>query len=155
MLLVSTRSTTPTWILQEKWGRAAPDLVGQPRGVDLISCQSQRERPSPTNLARFIIGMGGSLLASTSPMWRPHVLPELPIARNPSCSNRRTPSTASPSRGDSRRRSAQESLLTALLLEEGQTPPETLAEPSEEMSAEQLKEYLENLRPEDFGKFNM
>jgi bifunctional DNase/RNase len=50
---------------------------------------------------------------------------------------------------------AQESLLTALLLEEGQTPPETLAEPSEEMSAEQLKEYLENLRPEDFGKFNM
>jgi len=50
---------------------------------------------------------------------------------------------------------AQESLLTALLLEEGQTPPETLAEPSDEMSAEQLKEYLENLRPEDFGKFNM
>ena len=50
---------------------------------------------------------------------------------------------------------AQESLLTALLLEEGQTAPETLAEPSDEMSAEQLKEYLENLRPEDFGKFNM
>jgi bifunctional DNase/RNase len=50
---------------------------------------------------------------------------------------------------------AQESLLTALLLEEGQTPPETLAEPSDEMSADQLKEYLENLRPEDFGKFNM
>jgi len=46
-------------------------------------------------------------------------------------------------------------LLTALLLEEGQSAPETLAEPSEEMSAEQLKEYLENLRPEDFGKFNM
>ena len=50
---------------------------------------------------------------------------------------------------------AQESLLTALLLEEGQSVPETLAEPSEEMSAEQLKEYLENMRPEDFGKFNM
>jgi bifunctional DNase/RNase len=50
---------------------------------------------------------------------------------------------------------AQESLLTALLLEEGQAAPETLAEPSEEMSAEQLKEYLENMRPEDFGKFNM
>ena len=42
-----------------------------------------------------------------------------------------------------------------LLLEDGQTTPETLAEPSEEMSADQLKEYLENLRPEDFGKFNM
>jgi hypothetical protein len=50
---------------------------------------------------------------------------------------------------------AQESLLTALLLEEGQTPTETLAEPADEMSAEQLKQYLENMRPEDFGKFNM
>jgi bifunctional DNase/RNase len=50
---------------------------------------------------------------------------------------------------------AQESLLTALLLEEGQSAPETLAEPSDEMSADQLKEYLENMRPEDFGKFNM
>ncbi|HEY0528441.1 MAG TPA: bifunctional nuclease domain-containing protein, partial [Gemmatimonadaceae bacterium] len=50
---------------------------------------------------------------------------------------------------------AQESLLTALLLEEGQQAPETLAEPADEMSAEQLKEYLENMRPEDFGKFNM
>jgi bifunctional DNase/RNase len=50
---------------------------------------------------------------------------------------------------------AQESLLTALLLEEGQSAPEILAEPSEEMSADQLKEYLENMRPEDFGKFNM
>jgi hypothetical protein len=30
-----------------------------------------------------------------------------------------------------------------------------LAEPADEMSAEQLKQYLENMRPEDFGKFNM
>jgi hypothetical protein len=30
-----------------------------------------------------------------------------------------------------------------------------VAEPAEEMSAQQLKEYLENLRPEDFGKFHM
>ena len=27
--------------------------------------------------------------------------------------------------------------------------------PREELSAEQLKQYLENLRPEDFGKFNL
>ncbi len=28
-------------------------------------------------------------------------------------------------------------------------------DPSDEMSPEQLKQYLENLRPEDFGKFNI
>jgi len=50
---------------------------------------------------------------------------------------------------------AQETLLTALLLEEGQASPDIVAEPAEEMSAEQLKEYLENMRPEDFGKFHM
>jgi hypothetical protein len=26
---------------------------------------------------------------------------------------------------------------------------------AEELNAEQLKQYLENLRPEDFGKFNL
>jgi bifunctional DNase/RNase len=33
-------------------------------------------------------------------------------------------------------------------------PPDTGARDSTEVSAEQLKEYLEQLRPEDFGKFN-
>jgi bifunctional DNase/RNase len=33
-------------------------------------------------------------------------------------------------------------------------PPDTGARDSTELSAEQLKEYLEQLRPEDFGKFN-
>src|SRR3954453_18030828 len=49
----------------------------------------------------------------------------------------------------------QESLLTALLLEEGQAAPETVAEPAEEMSAQDLNQFPENLRPEEFGKFNM
>jgi hypothetical protein len=30
-----------------------------------------------------------------------------------------------------------------------------VAEMNEEMTAEQLQEYLQNLRPEDFGKFSM
>ena len=33
-------------------------------------------------------------------------------------------------------------------------PPDAGARDSTELSAEQLKEYLEQLRPEDFGKFN-
>ena len=51
---------------------------------------------------------------------------------------------------------ASEDLLTSALLEE----PEMIAELEPEtefrpMSPEQLKAYLENLRPEDFGKFRL
>ncbi len=53
---------------------------------------------------------------------------------------------------------AQESLLTAIEDEDGADEIATadLDAPSpEELTAEQLKAYLENLRPEDFGKFNL
>jgi hypothetical protein len=57
---------------------------------------------------------------------------------------------------------AQDSLLTSLVFEdsteegESWSAPETAAETSsDEMNAEQLKSYLEKLRPEDFGKFNI
>ena len=39
--------------------------------------------------------------------------------------------------------------------EEIETPELEPAKSAEELNAEQLKEYLENLRPEDFGKFNL
>jgi hypothetical protein len=44
-----------------------------------------------------------------------------------------------------------------VLLEEGdvELPDASAPPPSDEMTAEQLKSYLENLRPEDFGKFSM
>ena len=54
---------------------------------------------------------------------------------------------------------ASETLLSTIEVEEQSdddspaTPPPT-GEPGE-LSADQLKEYLENLRPEDFGKFNL
>jgi bifunctional DNase/RNase len=58
---------------------------------------------------------------------------------------------------------AQDSLLTALVFEDATEESDTYSTPganpgqssTEEMSAEQLKRYLENLRPEDFGKFNI
>ena len=68
---------------------------------------------------------------------------------------------------------AQDSLLTTLEFEDSSEESETESESesenepwaassethsdtqSDEMSPEQLKRYLENLRPEDFGKFNM
>ena len=62
---------------------------------------------------------------------------------------------------------AQESLLTVVETEDDEettgsyasppaVPPAAAAAPDrDELSAEQLKAYLENLRPEDFGKFNL
>ena len=38
--------------------------------------------------------------------------------------------------------------------EEGEDHDFEAAKTAEELNAEQLKQYLENLRPEDFGKFN-
>ena len=60
---------------------------------------------------------------------------------------------------------AQESLLTAIEVEEAEvegagdrddeedTP--MIPEDPRDITAEQLKEYLEKMRPEDFGKFNL
>ena len=53
---------------------------------------------------------------------------------------------------------AQETLLTAAdgeESEEQEEPDFDAAKTAEELNAEQLKQYLENLRPEDFGKFNL
>ena len=51
---------------------------------------------------------------------------------------------------------ASEELLSDLQVEESGEPSggEDLRNAAE-LSAEQLKEYLERLRPEDFGKFNL
>ena len=53
---------------------------------------------------------------------------------------------------------AAESLLSSVEIEEQseESPgvPGGTSDPGE-LSADQLKEYLENLRPEDFGKFNL
>jgi bifunctional DNase/RNase len=55
---------------------------------------------------------------------------------------------------------AQEDLLTSLLFEDSSDesdaiPPAPEPEPSDQMTADQLQKYLENLRPEDLGKFNI
>jgi uncharacterized protein len=53
---------------------------------------------------------------------------------------------------------APEALLTAVADEDGAdelTPADPDAGSPEELTADQLKAYLENLRPEDFGKFNL
>jgi bifunctional DNase/RNase len=51
---------------------------------------------------------------------------------------------------------ASDELLTSALLEESETIAEVEVDTEfRPMSPEQLKAYLENLRPEDFGKFRL
>ena len=53
---------------------------------------------------------------------------------------------------------ADESLLVAMDVEEpdeGVVPETPPAQSTEDMTVEQLQRYLSNLRPEDFGKFNL
>src|SRR6266478_5887877 len=139
-------------ILQEKGGSRLLPIVIEMNKL-------KRERPLTHDLCKnLIIGMGGTLRrVNITKVENRTFYAELHIARDSGAVHidaRPSDSIAIALRFEAPI-FAQETLLTALLLEEGQTPPETLAEPSDEMSADQLKEYLENLRPEDFGKFNM
>ena len=147
-------------ILQEKGGsRLLPIWIGQSEAESIVIEMNKlkRERPLTHDLCRnLIIAMGGTLR-------RVHItrvenrtfFAELHIARStgalaidarPSDSIAIALRFAAPI-------FAQESLLTALLLDELQEA-EPIVEGGEEMNAEQLKRYLENLRPEDFGKFH-
>jgi bifunctional DNase/RNase len=146
-------------ILQEKGGsRLLPIWIGQSEAESIVIEMNKlkRERPLTHDLCKnLIISMGGTLR-------RVHITrvenrtfyAELHIARStgavtvdarPSDSIAIALRFAAPI-------FAQESLLTALLLDELQES-EPIVEGGEEMNAEQLKRYLENLRPEDFGKF--
>ncbi len=150
-------------ILQEKGGaRLLPIWIGQPEAESIVIEMNKlkRERPLTHDLCKnLIIGMGGTLRrVHITKVENRTFYAELHIARSSGAVHidaRPSDSIAIALRFEAPI-FAQESLLTALLLEEGQPAPETLAEPpSDEMSAEQLKQYLENMRPEDFGKFNM
>jgi bifunctional DNase/RNase len=147
-------------ILQEKGGsRLLPIWIGPPEAESIGIEMTKRERPLTHDLCKnLIIGLGGTLRrVHITKVENRTFYAELHIARSSGAVHidaRPSDSIAIALRFEAPI-FAQESLLTALLLEEGQSAPETLAEPSEEMSADQLKEYLENMRPEDFGKFNM
>ena len=147
-------------ILQEKGGsRLLPIWIGQSEAESIVIEMNKlkRERPLTHDLCKnIILAMGGTLR-------RVHITrvenrtfyAELHIARStgaltvdarPSDSIAIALRFAAPI-------FAQESLLTALLLDDIQQDPEAIVDSGEEMNAEQLKRYLENLRPEDFGKF--
>lgn len=153
-------------ILQEKDGsRLLPIWIGQPEAESIVIEMNRikRERPLTHDLCKnLIVGMGGSLRrVHITKVQNRTFFAELHIAMpggmvqvdaRPSDSIAIALRFAAPI-------FAQSSLLTALLVDdaEGEEPEFPIVQPDDasDTSAETLKQYLENLRPEDFGKFNM
>ncbi len=155
-------------ILQEKDGtRLLPIWIGQPEAESIVIEMNRikRERPLTHDLCKnLIVGMGGMLRrVHITKVQNRTFFAELHVAMpsgmvqidaRPSDSIAIALRFAAPI-------FAQTSLLTAVLVDdadaEGDEADFPIAQPEDDpdTSAETLKQYLENLRPEDFGKFNM
>ena len=159
-------------ILQEKGGnRLLPIWIGQPEAESIVMQMKnmKRERPLTHDLCkRLIVGLGGSLRrVQITRVQKNTYFAEMHLVRGedvvhvdarPSDSIAIALRLAAPI-------FAPESLLTAVAAEdaegeegeevEGVVDGDALDEEQRRMSAQDLKEHLENLRPEDFGKFNL
>lgn len=149
-------------ILQEKGGgRVLPIWIGQPEAesIALQLNHIRRERPLTHDLCKnVIVGLGGSLRrVQITRVVKSTYFAELHLARGEQV----VQIDARPSDGIavalrlSAPIFAHESLLSGGV-EESPSFPGASADADQreaELRAEQLKEYLENLRPEDFGKF--
>ncbi|WP_275833508.1 bifunctional nuclease family protein [Roseisolibacter sp. H3M3-2] len=165
-------STTHTYvvILQEKGGaRLLPIWIGQPEAESIVMQMNnaKRERPFTHDLCKsLILGLGGTLrrVQITKVQQRTYFA-ELHLAGPHGAVQ--IDARPSDSIAIALRLHApifvQESLLGTMEVDDDETPgsyatpPATppSATPNEELNAEQLKAYLENLRPEDFGRFNL
>lgn len=154
-------------ILQEKGGqRLLPIWIGQPEAESIVTQMNniKRERPMTHDLCKsLILGLGGALKrVQITRVQKNTYFAELHIHRGETVIH--VDARPSDSIAIALRLSAPiyapESLLTAVAAEEEDASDDgvpDLAAASEEakLDAEQLKEYLESLRPEDFGKFNI
>ncbi len=154
-------------ILQEKDGkRLLPIWIGQPEAESIVMHMHdlKRERPLTHDLCKSLItGLGGELRrVQITRVQKNTYYAELHIRRGDNVVQ--IDARPSDSIAIALRMSAPifapESLLTAIEAEDGEeeTPGTGGGQgtPDEgELSAEQLKAHLENLRPEDFGKFNL
>lgn len=152
-------------ILREKGGnRLLPIWIGQPEADSIVMEMKnvRRERPLTHDLCKsLIVGLGGTLRrVQITKVQQSTYYAELHVVRadgvvhvdaRPSDSIAIALRMAAPI-------FAPEALLTAVADEEGAgelTSPGAEGTGSDEITPEQLKAYLENLRPEDFGKFNL
>jgi bifunctional DNase/RNase len=153
-------------ILQEKGGtRLLPIWIGQPEAESIAMHINsiKRERPLTHDLCKnLILGLGGQLRrVQITKVQKSTYFAELHIVRGDALVQ--IDARPSDSIAVALRLSApiyaQDGLLTSV---DGEDDAEEMEEPdleapksAEELNAEQLKQYLENLRPEDFGKFNL
>ncbi|MFL5577105.1 MAG: bifunctional nuclease family protein [Gemmatimonadaceae bacterium] len=155
-------------ILQEKDGtRLLPIWIGQPEAESIVMHMNniKRERPLTHDLCKnLIVGLGGSLRrVQITKVHKNTYYAELHVMRGDGL----VQIDARPSDGIaialrlSAPIFAQESLLTAVSDEDEDGAESAsssgLPQPADPdtLNAEQLKEHLERLRPEDFGKFNL
>jgi bifunctional DNase/RNase len=152
-------------ILREKGGnRLLPIWIGPAEADSIIMemKQMRRERPLTHDLCKsLIVGLGGTLRrVQITKVQKSTYYAELHVVRAEGVVH--VDARPSDSIAIALRMGAPifapESLLTAVADEEGAdelTPSGTEGGGPEELTPEQLKAYLENLRPEDFGKFNL
>jgi bifunctional DNase/RNase len=156
-------------ILQEKDGhRLLPIWIGQPEADSIVMEMKnvRRERPLTHDLCKnIIVGLGGTLRrVQITKVAKSTYYAELHVARPDGMIQ--IDARPSDSIAIALRLSApifaQESLLTAVAEESdgddnGGIPGAAGGERvgGDELTSEQLKERLENLRPEDLGKFNI
>lgn len=155
-------------ILQEKGGRRLlPIWIGQPEAESIVMQMHnlKRDRPLTHDLCKsLIIGLGGALRrVQITRVQKNTYFAELHIHRGDTIVHvdaRPSDSIAIALRLEAPI-FAPEALLTAVAAEDEEEEQSEVDEAilggaaAAELDAEQLKEYLENLRPEDFGKFNL
>jgi len=150
-------------ILQEKDGeRLLPIWIGQPEAESIVMQMHniKRVRPLTHDLCKsIIVGLGGKLeRVHITRVEKNTYYAELHIARNGTVVQ--VDARPSDSIAIALRLSAPifaaEGLLSDVQVEESTESFDANSVKGEaELNAEQLKEYLERLRPEDFGKFNL
>ena len=150
-------------ILQEKDGqRLLPIWIGQPEAESIVMQMHniKRVRPLTHDLCKsLIVGLGGSLQkVHITRVEKNTYYAELHVARGGDVVQ--IDARPSDSIAIALRLSApifaSDTLLSDVQVEEStDTFDVERARQSAELNAEQLKEYLERLRPEDFGKFNL
>ena len=149
-------------ILQEKDGdRLLPIWIGQAEAESIVMQMHNIKRPRPLThdlCKSLIIGLGGTLQkVHITRVEKNTYFAELHLARNGDVVQ--VDARPSDSIAIALRLSApiyaSEQLLTDVQVEETESYEPEKIQDAAELNAEQLKEYLERLRPEDFGKFNL
>jgi len=149
-------------ILQEKDGsRVLPIWIGESEAQSIVMHMHDIKRPRPLThdlVKSLIVGLGGTVkrvhitrVENNTYYAELHVTHDGQLVQ---VDARPSDSIAIALRVEAPMFAADD-LLSEVQVEEASEPFGSDLKNAAELSAEQLKEYLEKLRPEDFGKFNL